>query len=295
MSGQHPAVQAGLVPAPNPSTQPRAAHGRIGFIGGGNMASAIIGGLIADGVAPADIDVVEPFAGARANLETRFGVAAATSASDRLVRCDLIVWAVKPQQFQAAAQSVLRHVRAPLHLSIAAGVSIGAIGAWLATDRIVRAMPNTPALIGKGVTGLFAGSGVGPDDRKRVEEVLAATGTVSWLAQESLLDAVTAVSGSGPAYVFYFLEAMIATGIEMGLDARQARELALGTFIGASALAADTDEPVDALRQRVTSPGGTTHAAIRSMEADDVAGHLRRAMLACRQRAEALGREFDAA
>lgn len=268
---------------------------RIGFIGGGNMATAIIGGLIGKGVPANAIEVVEPVAAARDRLQHSLGVTARAEASSHLSDCDLIVWAVKPANFHDATLAVVPHLHGPLHLSIAAGVSTDSIGAWLQTARVVRAMPNTPALIGQGVTGLYAGSGVSGDDRARIEHVLAATGSVSWLSRESLLDAVTAVSGSGPAYVFYFLEIMIETGIAMGLSAEQARQFAIGTFTGASALAAASDEPMDVLRQRVTSAGGTTHAAIASMEAHEVRRHFSRAMMACRQRAEALGKEFDAA
>jgi pyrroline-5-carboxylate reductase len=175
---------------------------------------------------------------------------------------------------------------------VAAGIRSDSIARWLGTQRIVRAMPNTPALIGKGMTALYARAGVSAQDRSRVEQVVATTGQSLWVTQEVQLDAVTALSGSGPAYVFFFLEAMTQAGIEMGLARQQAYQLAVGTFAGAAELARASDDPPEVLRQRVTSKGGTTHAAISAMERDQVQALFIKALHAARQRAAELGDEF---
>ncbi|PKO62756.1 MAG: pyrroline-5-carboxylate reductase [Betaproteobacteria bacterium HGW-Betaproteobacteria-18] len=268
---------------------------RIAFIGGGNMASATISGLIKQGLPPEMIDVVEPFAEARDKLKTSFGITAHPQAGAFLLDAALVVWAVKPQTFKAAALAVAPHVLGGLHLSVAAGIRSDSIAAWLGTDRIVRAMPNTPALIGQGISGLFARASVTANDKAFVEQVMAPTGQSIWLEAEDQLDVVTALSGSGPAYVFYFMEAMITAGTEMGLSREQAHQLAVATFTGASALAQDASDSPQVLRQRVTSKGGTTFAAISSMEDNDVRALFIDAMYAARERARELGEEFGAA
>jgi len=265
---------------------------RIAFIGGGNMASAIIGGLVRQGLAPGQIAVVEPFAEQRARLAQQFGVAAQEQAGAALASCGLVVWAVKPQTFKDAAAQASAHVRQALHLSVAAGIRSDSIAAWLGSGRIVRAMPNTPALVGKGMTALYARDAVTPAEKARIEQVIATTGESLWVDAEKQLDAVTALSGSGPAYVFYFLEAMTQAGAEMGLSAEQARRLAVGTFAGASELARASDEPLQLLRERVTSKGGTTYAALTSMEQDQVKAAFVKALHADCRRAEELGDEF---
>jgi pyrroline-5-carboxylate reductase len=265
---------------------------RIAFIGGGNMASAIIGGLIQQGLPAAQVLVVEPFAEARARLKQQFGIDAEEHAGPQLASAGLVVWAVKPQTFKDAAAPVRAHAAAALHLSVAAGIRSDSIAAWLGTERIVRSMPNTPALVGKGMTALFARAGVGATDKKRVEQVIATTGEFLWVDEERQLDAVTALSGSGPAYVFYFLEAMTQAGAEMGLSADQARRLAVGTFAGASELARASEEPLQVLRERVTSKGGTTYAALTSLEGDGVKAAFVKALHAACKRAEELGDEF---
>ena len=267
----------------------------IAFIGGGNMASAIIGGLRQQGVPAAAFEVVEPFEAAREQLARNFGIQAQATAGPGLARCALVVWAVKPQSFSTAASEVADVTRHALQLSVAAGITSGSIAGWIGSDRIVRAMPNTPALIGQGMTGLFARPAVSAADRALVEQVLMPTGQLLWVETESALDAVTAVSGSGPAYVFYFIEAMTEAGIEMGLPADQAQRLAIGTFMGASALAHGASEPVSVLRERVTSKGGTTHAAISSLETAQVKDLFKTAMHAAHQRAGELGKEFGKA
>ena len=266
----------------------------IAFIGGGNMASAIIGGLIRQGL-PADrVLVVEPFAEARAKLAADHGIQALEQAGPALAPAALVVWAVKPQVFKEAAAPVRAHAANALHLSVAAGIPSDSIARWLGTERIVRAMPNTPALVGQGMTGLFPRAAVTAEDQQRVEPALASTGELLWVAAEAQLDAVTALSGSGPAYVFYFLEAMVQAGAAMGLPAEQAQRLAVATFAGATELARRSDEPLATLRQRVTSKGGTTYAAITSMQQDQVAEAFGRAMQAAEQRARELGQEFGA-
>lgn len=276
-------------------TQSNALQARaIAFIGGGNMASAILGGLLREGLAPAQVEVVEPFAEARARLQSQFGVTAQEHAGPALARAELVVWAVKPQTFKEAALQVKAHTARALHLSVAAGIRSDSIAAWMGTERIVRSMPNTPALVGKGMTALFARPGVTAADRALVEQVIATTGESLWVQDETLLDAVTALSGSGPAYVFFFLEAMTKAGVEMGLSAQQAHKLAVGTFVGASELARASDDPPEVLRQRVTSKGGTTYAAITSMEQDQIQAHFVKALHAARARARELGDEFGA-
>ena len=265
------------------------------FIGGGNMASAIIGGLLKQGLPASMIDVVEPFAPQRDKLRAQFpGVNLLDAAGAALARADVVVWAVKPQTFKDAALACAPHTRDALHLSVAAGIRSDSMAAWLGTERIVRAMPNTPALVGQGMTGLYARNGVGATDRAQVEAVVATTGALVWLQQESDLDTVTALSGSGPAYVFYFLEAMREAGIQMGLDAATAQKLAIGTFVGASALAAASDDPPEVLRERVTSKGGTTYAALTSMESAGIKAAFVQAMRAAQVRAKELGDEFGA-
>jgi pyrroline-5-carboxylate reductase len=262
----------------------------IAFIGGGNMALAILGGLRRGGASADGFIVVEPYAPQRERLRAELGIEALAAADASLERAALVVWAVKPQMFQEAAAPCAPHVAGALQLSIMAGIRSEAVVAATGSARVVRAMPNTPALIGRGIAGLYARAEVTPADRAQVEAVLAPTGSLLWVPQEADLDAVTALSGSGPAYVFYFIEAMMQAGAEMGLDPAQARRLAQETFAGAAALAAQTDEPPEVLRERVTSKGGTTYAALTSLQDSGVKAAFVRALHAARDRAEALGR-----
>ncbi|MBV2217512.1 MAG: pyrroline-5-carboxylate reductase [Diaphorobacter sp.] len=266
----------------------------IAFIGGGNMASAIIGGLLQRGLPAGQIEVVEPFEPARAALREKFGITAQPAAGDALARAALVVWAVKPQTFKEAAAATRAHTATALHLSVAAGIPTDSIARWLDTQHIVRAMPNTPALVGKGITGLFARPQVDPQGKALVERVIATTGQFVWVEAEEQLDAVTALSGSGPAYVFLFLEAMTQAGVDMGLPLAQAYQLAVATFQGASELAARSPESAEVLRQRVTSKGGTTHAAITHLQAAQVPAHFIAAMRAAEARAKELAAEFGA-
>jgi len=266
----------------------------IAFIGGGNMASAIIHGLVGQGFPHEHIRVVEPFGQARDQLAQQFGITAHAQAGAFLDSAELVVWAVKPQTFQDAARQCQPHTRKALHLSVAAGIPSQSIARWLGSERIVRAMPNTPALIGKGITAFYARAAVQQHDRQQVEEVMRSTGETLWVEAEEQLDAVTAVSGSGPAYVFYFMEAMMAAGTAMGLTAAQARQLTLATFTGASELARASQDPPEMLRQRVTSKGGTTFAAISAMDEAGMQAAFTRALHAARDRARSMGQEFGA-
>ncbi|HEV7915592.1 MAG TPA: pyrroline-5-carboxylate reductase [Albitalea sp.] len=267
----------------------------IAFIGGGNMASAIIGGLRKSGRDAASILVVDPGDAQREKLHADFGVRTLPAADASLEEAALVVWAVKPQYFQAAALPCAPHVARALQLSVMAGIRSDAIAHAARTQRVVRAMPNTPALIGEGIAGLYARDAVTGDERMTVEQVLATTGRTLWVAREEDLDAVTALSGSGPAYVFYFVEAMVQAATEMGLSAEQGKTLALATFAGATSLAAASDETPQVLRERVTSKGGTTWAALSSLDADAVKASFVKALKAAQQRARELGDEFGRA
>ena len=278
----------------NPSHDITTAYS-IAFIGGGNMASAMIGGLLQRGMAASSIQVVEPLEEQRLKLSQQFNVQPKDMAGPSLNSATVVVWAVKPQAFKDAALRTRFHTKTALHLSVAAGIRSDSIAHWLGTERVVRAMPNTPALVGQGMTGLFARPAVTPADRSLVDSIIETTGQHIWLGDESQLDAVTALSGSGPAYVFYFIEAMIEAGVAMGLSQQQAHQLAVGTFVGASALVQTSSESPEILRARVTSKGGTTHAALTSLAQDNVKMQFIRAMHAARQRARALGDEFGTA
>ncbi len=265
---------------------------KVTFIGGGNMAAAIIGGLVASGTAPTDIEVVEINADARAQLAARFGVVTHGDLAQARLH-GLIVLAVKPQQLPAVAAALARHVGAHLVLSIAAGVRVADLSRWLGGHaRIVRAMPNTPALVQAGIAGLYAAPGLGHDARSQAESVLRAVGGVVWVDDESQLDAVTAVSGSGPAYVFYCIESLEAAALAQGLAAETARQLALQTFFGAAKLALESGEEPAVLRQRVTSKGGTTERGIAALEAAGVKAAMQQAVDAASRRSAELGDEL---
>ena len=258
------------------------------------MASAIIGGLIKQGTPANRILVIEPFEEARQRLQSQFGVRVLPSADASLGEAGLIVWAVKPQTFKEAAQQTRTFCANALHLSVAAGIRSDSIANWLGTERVARAMPNTPALVGLGQTGLFARAAVTAEDKTWIEQVVATTGAQLWVKDEPLLDAVTAISGSGPAYVFFFIEAMVEAGVQMGLTAEQATQLAIGTFEGASQLAKTASEPPSVLRERVTSKGGTTYAALTSMQNAHMSELFQTALQAAQHRAYELGNEFGA-
>ena len=265
------------------------------FIGGGNMATALIGGMRARGAAAADFRVVEPNAEARARLAARHpGLALfAECTRDAVAGADLIVLAVKPQQMREAARALATRLAGappPVVVSIAAGIRVVDLARWLGgRGRLVRAMPNTPALVGKGIAGVFAAPDVDAAGRALASKVLDAAGEQVWVDDEVMLDAVTGVSGSGPAYVFYFLEALEEAARDLGFAPADARRLAYATFSGAVALAlASPDEPA-VLRAQVTSKGGTTERALSSMEAGGVKAMIVAAVKAASLRAAELG------
>ena len=263
---------------------------KVVFVGGGNMASALIGGLVARGQAASDIAVVEPDAGQRERLAEHFAVTAHADPAAALAGADVAVIAVKPQVMATVAAGIAALVRDCLVVSVAAGIKSADLARWLGGhERIVRTMPNMPALIGRGITALVAPAALAASDRDNAEKIMASVGETLWVDDESLIDAVTAVSGSGPAYVFYFIEALERAAAELGFDGAQARQLALATFRGASELAAGSDESAAQLRRRVTSPAGTTAAALAVLEDQGAGNILVAAVRAACQRSVELG------
>ena len=282
------------------STQQINQNAHITFIGGGNMGRALISGLLNNGFETNQLSVVEANASTGLQLHQDFGVQI-ISALDQITfdfsKNNVVVMAVKPQDFNVVAKSLsvkLKHATAPgpLILSIAAGIRLKDMSRWLDHERCVRAMPNTPALIGKGITGLFADAAVNTADRALAETICNAVGQAVWVHEEKLMDAVTAVSGSGPAYVFAFLEAMQSSGEKLGLDSDTARKLAYATLEGATQLAHNSDEHAGVLRERVTSKGGTTAAALDMLKQLDWHGALEKAIDAANQRGKAMGDEL---
>ena len=274
-------------------TQPFSSLLPMAFIGGGNMAQAMLSGWLRQGVPAAQIHVVEPLAPTRQQLQQAHGVHCHASADALPGDTRLLVWAIKPQVFEEVAAPLAGRFAHALHLSVAAGVRSDSMARWLQSERIVRAMPNTPALVGLGQTGLFARAAVHAPERQHIEQLMQAIGQTIWVAHEALLDAVTAVSGSGPAYVFYFIEAMVSAGVRMGLSTEQAHQLAVGTFVGAAELARSSTDSPAVLRNKVTSKGGTTYAAISRMQADGLADLIAAALQAAHQRSIELGDTLD--
>ena len=266
---------------------------KITFLGGGNMAIALVGGLIQRGFAPHDLSVIEILPEARERLSAQFAINVFAEASAEALTCDVLVLAVKPQQMRAALTSLPTGDKKPLIVSIAAGLLVDDLARWMGGyRRIVRAMPNTPALIGAGMTGLYADPSVSNKDKNRAEAILGAVGETVWVDSEALIDSVTAISGSGPAYVFLFLEAMQEAAAQLGLPADTARTLAIQTVLGAAQLAEQSTDPVDVLRQRVTSKGGTTEAALKKKAELGVKEGLIAGMHAAAERSRELGIEL---
>ena len=269
---------------------------KLAFIGGGNMARAIIGGLVAKGARGADIVVVEIDPAARLKLMGDFGVSSVEAPGAELSGADAVVLAVKPQNMREVAQSAAGFLGEALVISIAAGIRLQSLGSWLGgRTRLVRAMPNTPALVHAGISGLYAPPEVGQEDRSTAESLLAAVGATLWFDKESDLDAVTAVSGSGPAYVFYAIEALETAARRLGLAEGASRSLALWTFVGATKLAIERGEEPAALRAQVTSRGGTTERALQVLEAAGVKelfiDAVRAACERSREMGDALGKD----
>lgn len=260
------------------------------FIGGGNMAAAIIGGLVARGRTPSSLHAVDVLPEARSRLERQFGIRTSADGTAAAAGADCIVLAVKPQQMREVATTLAAALKGKLVISIAAGIRGGDLARWLGPAvQVVRAMPNTPALVAAGITGLYAMPGVSNAQRSAAEAILGAVGTTFWVEREKDLDAVTAVSGSGPAYVFYFIEALEQAGRELGLAPEIARQSALATFAGAVKLAtADAADPAT-LRAQVTSKGGTTERAIAVLDETAVKAAFIRAVRAAAERAAEMG------
>lgn len=272
---------------------------KIAFIGGGNMAAALIAGLAGKLTPGANIHVVDPNLEALERLRSQYGVSTAAAADAAVSGAEVIVLAVKPQSMREVATQLaplIDAARQPLVVSIAAGIRSADLARWLGGyAAIVRCMPNTPALIGMGITGMVAAAGVSASQKQSADAILRAVGPTVWLDDENQIDAVTAISGSGPAYVFYFIEALQQAATELGLSAEQGTQLALATFAGAAQLASQSSEPVTLLRDRVTSKGGTTYAALTSMEQGGVKAAIVEAAKAAARRGKELGDELGAA
>ena len=268
---------------------------RIAFIGGGNMSTALIGGLLARGVAARDLSVADPSVAQLERLRREFGLLTTTDNVEAVRDSDLVVLAVKPQDMARAAGSLAAELatRRRVVVSVAAGIRLENLAGWLGgAVPLVRAMPNRPALIGAGVTAACASSGVTPAERAAAEETLSAAGPLVWLDEEAQLDAVTAVSGSGPAYFFLLVEALEDAGATLGLPRATARLLAVHTALGAGRMAAESADPPAVLREQVTSRGGTTAAALAVLETADFRGLVQRAVAAAAHRSAELAREF---
>ncbi|WP_283148130.1 pyrroline-5-carboxylate reductase [Silvimonas soli] len=265
---------------------------KITFIGGGNMAGAMIGGLVRQGFPADQLHVVDPELIKREQLVTQYKVTASAPEEDLPVS-DVVIFAVKPQQLRQVAQAALPRLGNALVVSIAAGVRAETISRWLGGySRIVRVMPNTPALVQAGISGVYATAGVSSEDRAATETILTSIGKVVWLKEESEMDGITAISGSGPAYVFYFIESLQAAARAQGFAPEVARELAYETVAGAMKLAAQSEDDVATLRVKVTSKGGTTERAINAMENSQVRATIIAATQAAAARSRELGDEL---
>ena len=265
------------------------------FIGGGNMATALIGGLLGRGFTAQQISVVEINEQNRTRLQSDFAVRTTDNLNDGVAGSQVIVFAVKPQQLRVVAQQLAPQLSGQLLISIAAGIRAVDLARWAGSQAVVRAMPNTPALIQSGMTGMYAMPSVNAVQREQAQSILAAVGETLWLHDEAMVDAVTAISGSGPAYVFYLIEALQQAAIRLGFNAEDARRLSVATFLGGSKLAASSSEDVSVLRARVTSKNGTTERALLSLAENQVAAHLVQAALAADARSREMGDELGRA
>lgn len=265
------------------------------FVGAGNMARSIIGGLLEQGLSAPSITACAPSAASLQNLQETTGINITQDNIAAVGKAETVVLCVKPQIMSVVCEQLREHI--PDHaliVSVAAGISCASLHRWLGESRaIIRCMPNTPSLIGMGASGLFASAGVSTTQRQQAETLLQAVGIVEWVEDESLIDAVTAVSGSGPAYFFLMLEAIIEAGTAHGLDEATATRLAIQTARGAAELAKTSELSLSELRRKVTSPGGTTEQAISSFEGDDFRGTVKRAMQACVEHSRHMARQLD--
>ena len=271
---------------------------RIRFVGAGNMASSLIGGLLSCGFNSAQISASEPDADQRDYVASEFKIQVFADNNANFGYPDIVVLAVKPQVMKAVLADVADKVNAtnPLIISVAAGITIDQMAAWIGGDgthAIVRTMPNTPALIGQGAIGMFANSFVSAEQKSQTEDIMSAVGTALWVDAEGLIDSVTALSGSGPAYFFAFMEALQTAAEELGLSTEQAALLTQKTASGAALLAERSPESLATLRQRVTSPNGTTAAALDSFEKDHLKQTVKHALDAAHDRSIELSKEFD--
>ena len=269
---------------------------QIGFIGAGNMAQAIIGGLLKTGTAAGQVSIYEPNTELAGQLVSSLGINSVATNAALFETCDVIVLAVKPQVMKSALESVRGTAmkEGAFLISVAAGIPIGMMQGWLGQAvPLVRVMPNTPALVGTGVSGLYPSEQINEEQQHAAESILRAVGSVVWVEDEALIDSVTAVSGSGPAYFFYFIEALERAALDNGLNAEQARLLSLETAFGAAKLALESNVDAAALRERVTSPGGTTAAALQVFEDRDLSGIIRSAVSAAAERGRELARQAD--
>jgi pyrroline-5-carboxylate reductase len=268
---------------------------RIAFIGAGNMAASLIGGLRAKGLEAAQIRASDPGEETRARVSAEHGIEVFADNAQAIEGADVVVLAVKPQAMKAVCEAIRPSLKPDqLVVSIAAGITCASMNNWLGAQPIVRCMPNTPALVRQGASGLFATAEVSAEQRQQAQELLSAVGIALWLDEEQQLDAVTAVSGSGPAYFFLLIEAMTAAGVKLGLPADIAAQLTLQTALGAAHMAVSSDVDAAELRRRVTSPAGTTEAAIKSFQANGFEALVEKALGAAAHRsaemAEQLGR-----
>ncbi len=269
---------------------------KVGFIGGGNMARSLIGGLIANGACGSNISVSDPEVDLREKLTNDFGVHAHAGNISAAEGVNVIVFAVKPQILQKVVTPLANLIAEaqPLLISVAAGVTASSIERWVGGHTaLIRVMPNTPALIGAGISALYANHNVGDDQRALAENIVAAVGKAVWIKDENLMDAVTAVSGSGPAYFFYMMQAIIDAAVREGLDEETARLLAIETALGAARLALESTENPGILQKQVTSPGGTTEAAIQVLNDYGVQKTLQKAVSAARTRGSELAKFLD--
>ena len=267
---------------------------KVAFIGAGNMAGSIIGGLIEQGFNPADISASDPSQESLQRLSDSYAVNTGDDNSAAVADANIVVLAIKPQVMHLVTADICDSVAAAdaVVISIAAGITIASLEAGLGKNTaIVRCMPNTPALLRAGATALYANNNTGVAQRQQAQTVLAAVGVARWVEEEHMLDAVTALSGSGPAYFFLFLEALVTAGEELGLDRQTSLALALQTGVGATRMAAESDVDLIELRRRVSSPGGTTERAIQAFEAGGLRSLVKAAVEAARERAEEMGRE----
>lgn len=266
---------------------------KLTFLGSGNIARAIIGGLIANGTDPGDITAADPMQPALTEV-AKLGVSTTTDNRQAVESADVILLSVKPNIIKDLGREIAPYVGTRLVISVAAGITSTSLAAWLGEQvPIIRCMPNTPALYQQGITGLYAGNGVDGAQRETAENILSAVGSCIWVSEEAEMNAVTAVSGSGPAYFFYVMEAMQNAAVDLGLSEDIARKLVLGTALGAAQMAAADPETPDILRRRVTSPGGTTEAALNVLIENDIEGAFAQAIASANQRSIELATAAD--